>query len=113
MPVLENLETAQLWILGADDHDAPSAETERRLRKLQAQGKPVNIAVFPHTEHGIYEYEVTSEGERVDTRNPDGYFKMMCDFVKDDRTRRSYGNATIAPALHYSHPTAPIAIRSN
>lgn len=99
MPVLQNLDTPQLWILGADDHDAPSAETARRLGKLQAQGKPINIAVFPHTEHGIYEYEITPEGERVDTRNPDGYFKMMCDFVKNGRTRSAYGNVTVAPAL--------------
>jgi hypothetical protein len=95
MPVLNNLDTPQLWILGADDHDAPSAETVRRLRNLKAQGKPINIAVFPHTEHGIYEYEVTPAGERVDTRNPDGYFKMMCDFVKNGRTRSSYGDVTV------------------
>jgi hypothetical protein len=100
MPVLQNLDAPQLWILGADDHDAPSAETERRLRKLQAQGKSINIAVFPHAEHGIYEYELTSEGERVDTRNPDGYFKMMCDFVKAGKAQSSYGNVAVAPALH-------------
>jgi hypothetical protein len=98
MPVLRNLGTPQLWILGADDHDAPSAETERRLRQLQAHGKPITVAVFPHTEHGIYEYEVTSTGERVDTRNPDGYFKMMCDFIKSGKTQSAYGNVTVAPS---------------
>ena len=99
MPVLQNLDTPQLWILGADDHDAPSAGTERQLRKLQALGKSINLAVVPQTEHGIYEYEVTSEGERVDTRNPDGYFKMMCDFVKSGKTQSTYGDVTVAPAL--------------
>jgi pimeloyl-ACP methyl ester carboxylesterase len=81
MPVLRNLDTPQLWILAADDHDTPSAETERRLRALQANGKPITVAVFPHTEHGIYEYETTADGGRVDTRNPEGYFAMMRDFI--------------------------------
>lgn len=85
MPVLRNLDTPQLWILAADDHEAPSAETERRLRALRAQGKPISIAVFPNTEHGIYEYETRPDGTRVDTRNPDGYFRMMCDFILDGR----------------------------
>src|SRR3546814_13484512 len=31
MPVLRNLDTPQLWILGADDRDDPRAETLRRL----------------------------------------------------------------------------------
>ncbi len=45
MPILRNLETPQLWILGADDHESPSAETGRRLRKLLAEGKPITVAV--------------------------------------------------------------------
>src|SRR5581483_3839564 len=65
MPVLRNLGTPQLWILGADDHDAPSTETARRLRSLQTQGKPITLAMFPHTEHGIYEYEIGADGSRV------------------------------------------------
>ena len=96
MPVLRYLDTPQLWILGADDHDAPSAETERRLRALQARGKPITVAVFPHTEHGIYEYETTADGERVDTRNPEGYFAMMRDFVLHGRLDAGrYGTSTI------------------
>jgi pimeloyl-ACP methyl ester carboxylesterase len=96
MPVLRNLDTPQLWILAADDHDAPSAETERRLRALQAKGKPITVAVFPNTEHGIYEFETKPDGTRVDTRNPEGYFAMMRDFIMHGRldTRR-YGTSTI------------------
>ena len=96
MPVLRNLDTPQLWILAADDHDAPSAETERRLRALQAKGKPITVAVFPNTEHGIYEFETKPDGTRVDTRNPEGYFAMMRDFIMHGRldTRR-YGTGTI------------------
>lgn len=107
MPVLRNLDTPQLWILAADDHDAPSAETERRLRTLQAKGKPITIAVFPHTEHGIYEFETTADGERVDTRNPEGYFAMMRDFILHGRVEaRPYGTSTMyrpAAALPDTH----------
>lgn len=96
MPVLRNLDTEQLWILAADDHDAPSAETERRLRALQADGKPITVAMFPHTEHGIYEYETTEEGKRVDTRHAEGYFAMMRDFILHGALApHRYGDSTI------------------
>ena len=96
MPVLRNLDTPQLWILAADDHDAPSAETERRLSALQSEGKPITVAVFPNTEHGIYEFETKTSGSRVNTRNPEGYFAMMRDFILHRQldTRR-YGTSTI------------------
>jgi pimeloyl-ACP methyl ester carboxylesterase len=96
MPVLRNLDTPQLWILAAEDHDAPSAETERRLRALQATGKPITVAMFPRTEHGIYEFETRADGTRVDTRNAEGYFAMMRDYILHGRldTKR-YGTSTI------------------
>jgi pimeloyl-ACP methyl ester carboxylesterase len=53
MPVLRNLAKPQLWILGEDDIDAPSAETVRRLNMLRAAGRPITTVVFPHSEHGI------------------------------------------------------------
>jgi pimeloyl-ACP methyl ester carboxylesterase len=103
MPVLRNLDTPQLWILAADDHDTPSAETERRLRALQAKGKPITLAVFPQTEHGIYEYETKADGARVDTRNPEGYFAMMRDFILHGRLGdQRYGDSKI-----YSSPAVP------
>lgn len=96
MPVLRNLDTPQLWILGAEDEDAPSGETIERLRGLQKTGHPIALAVFPNAEHGIYEYETTADGERLDTRNPQGYFAMMRDFILHGRLgNRSYGTASI------------------
>ena len=95
MPVLRNLDVPQLWILGADDTDAPSAETERRLRALAAEGKPIVTAVFPHADHGIYEYETKADGTRVSTRNSDGYFSMMRDFIRTGRIDTHYGASVI------------------
>jgi uncharacterized protein len=98
MPVLRNLETPQLWILGADDIDAPSAETARRLKDLAAAGRPITTVVFPHAEHGIFEYETAPDGTRLSTRQPDGYFQMMRDFIIDGRIGASYGTARISKA---------------
>jgi pimeloyl-ACP methyl ester carboxylesterase len=95
MPVLRNLNVPQLWILAVDDTDAPSAETVHRLRALAAEGKRIVTAVFPHTDHGIYEYETKTDGTRMSTRHPDGYFAMMLDFIRTGRVRKSYGTSMI------------------
>jgi pimeloyl-ACP methyl ester carboxylesterase len=95
LPVLRNLRVPQLWILGADDIDAPSAETARRLAVLAANGAPITTAMFPDAEHGIYEYVTAADGTRLSTRQPDGYFRMMSDFIRDGRLQSSYGTATL------------------
>jgi uncharacterized protein len=91
MPVLRNLHIPQLWILGKDDIDAPSAETAARLKALAASGSPITAAIFPGAEHVMYEYEVAPDGTRLDTRQPEGYFRMMVDFIRDGRLHGSYG----------------------
>ncbi|HEY8011837.1 MAG TPA: alpha/beta hydrolase [Rudaea sp.] len=108
MPVLRNLDIPQLWILGGEDRDAPSAETARRLRELISRGKPITLAVFPHAEHGIYEFEMTPDGKRVDTRNSDGYFAMMRDLISNGKVSGAYGNSTIV-AAHAALPRSASA----
>ncbi len=95
MPVLQNLDTPQLWILGGEDADAPSAETVRRLRDLQQSGRPILLAAYPHAEHGIYEFETRPDGTRVDTRNSAGYFEMMRDYILHGKLHGSYGDAVL------------------
>jgi uncharacterized protein len=95
MPVLRNLEAPQLWILGEDDLDAPSAETARRLEALAREGRPIATALFPRAEHGIYEYETAPDGTRIPTRNPDGYFALLRDFIRDGRLEGPYGASVV------------------
>jgi dienelactone hydrolase len=95
MPTLRTVKSPQLWILGEDDLEAPSAPTASRLKALAAQGQPITLAVFPHAEHGIYEFETEPDGGRVDTRNADGYFAMMRDFARDGRLKGSYGASIV------------------
>ena len=95
MAVLRRLNTPQLWILGEDDLEAPSAETIRRLRALAVRGKRIEVAVFPRAEHGIFEYEVAADGTRLSTRNSDGYFAMMRDFILEGRLQPGYGTSIL------------------
>ena len=62
MPVLRRLDVPQLWILGADDIDAPVGETVRRLTSLMRDRRPIKLVVYPRAEHGLYEYEVDAAG---------------------------------------------------
>jgi uncharacterized protein len=94
-PTLRALKSPQLWILGEDDLEAPSAPTASRLKALAAEGRPITLAVFPHAEHGIYEFGTEPNGERVDTRNADGYFVMMRDFARDGRLKGPYGASIV------------------
>jgi uncharacterized protein len=96
MPTLRAVEVPQLWILGEDDLEAPSAETSRRIKTLIAEGKPITLALFPHAEHGMTEYEVASNGERLSTRYAPGYFAMMRDFARSGRLSGSYGSSVVA-----------------
>ena len=95
LPTLRAVKAQQLWILGEDDLEAPCAPTAHRLKELIAQGLPITLAIFPHAEHGIYEFETKPDGERDDTRNSDGYFAMMRDFARDGRLGGPYGSSVV------------------
>jgi pimeloyl-ACP methyl ester carboxylesterase len=96
MPALRASTTPQLWILGSDDLDAPSAETATRIKSFIATGKDYTLAVYPGAEHGMTEYELDAKGDRVSTRYAPGYFQMMTDFIRNGRIGGHYGNSAIA-----------------
>jgi hypothetical protein len=96
MPALRASTTPQLWVLGSDDLDAPSAETARRIKRLILEGKDFTLAVYPGAEHGLTQYELDSRGQRVSTRYAPGYFRMMADFIRNGGIGSRYGNAEIA-----------------
>lgn len=96
MPVLINLDVPQLWILGGQDRDAPPKETLRRLTTLRDAGRPITTAVFPNADHGMYEFETAADGERLSTRQPEGYLMLMADFVAGKALAPSYGGAVMS-----------------
>jgi uncharacterized protein len=95
MPVLRADKTPQLWILGGEDYEAPSAETRRRIKSLMAEGLPFTLAYYPSAEHGMTLFETGADGSRVSTRYVPGYFRMIRDFARDGRLHGSYGDAEL------------------
>jgi dienelactone hydrolase len=100
MPVLRASNTPQLWVLGSDDLEAPSAETGERIKSLIAAGRDYTLAIYPGAEHGMTEYVLDANGERSSTRFAPGYFRMMADFARYGRIREHFGFAVI------THPKA-------
>jgi hypothetical protein len=99
MPVLRNLDTPQLWVLGAEDRDAAPAETAARLADLARKGRPVTAAIFPGAEHGMSLFETAADGTRVSTRQPAGYFQMMRDFIYRRRIGSVSTYGAVAPPV--------------
>ena len=96
MPTLRAGTTPQLWILGGEDYDAPSAETSMRIKSLITDGKPFTLALYPKAEHGITLFEAGPGGERLSTRYAPGYFDMIRDFARDGRLSGTYGDAEVS-----------------
>jgi alpha-beta hydrolase superfamily lysophospholipase len=89
---LKKLSIPQLWTMAGADSLAPSAPTISRLQQLQARGLPIRIAVFPDTDHGIFNFDVGADGSRKRTRYAPGYFSLQLDWVKG-RLLPPYGRA--------------------
>src|ERR1700744_3241201 len=93
MPTLRSNTTPQLWILGGEDYEAPSAETSRRVESLIDAGLPYSLAMYPHAEHGMTMFEsAPGSGERLSTRFAPGYFAMIRDFARDGVLKGAYGD---------------------
>lgn len=96
MPTLRANHAPQLWILGGEDDEAPSAETRRRLNTLIGEGRPFTIAYYTHAEHGLTLFETGADGDRTSTRYVPGYFTMLRDFATDGRLHGRYGDAQLS-----------------
>jgi len=93
----------QLWILGGEDYEAPSAETRRRIESLIATGRPFTLAYYPAAEHGMTLFEMGTDGARVSTRYAPGYFRLIRDFARDGKLHGSYGDAEVTPSERYQN----------
>lgn len=89
---LRKLQAPLLWVLAGEDREAPIETTRAALLDLKAAGKPVDVYLFPQTDHGMWEYTIDAQGERQVTRITDGYLKLLGDWIKGD-VRGRYGRA--------------------
>lgn len=89
---LKRLDAPLLWVLAGEDREAPIETTRSALLGLAKAGKPVNVYLFPDTDHGMFEFKTDASGERQVTRITDGYLKLLGDWIKGD-ARGAYGRA--------------------
>jgi uncharacterized protein len=99
MPTLCADKVPQLWILGGEDYESPSAETSRRIKSLIGDGLPFTLAYYPGAEHGMTLFETGADGSRISTRYASGYFRMIRDFARDGQLHGSYGDAGLTTRL--------------
>lgn len=81
VPVLEKLEIPMLWIIAEKDREAPVKRTLQALSILKRKNAMLDTYVFPHADHGMYEFKELSDGSRVPLRIADGYFRLIVDWI--------------------------------
>jgi len=96
LPTLTALAVPQLWVLAGADREAPPEETVRRLRGLQEAGRPIDLAIFPATDHGIVE-TAEAGGRRVALRHAEGYFRLVLDWIHAGSLGGPHGQAELYP----------------
>lgn len=89
---LKKLDTPLLWVLAGEDREAPIETTRAALLGLAKAGKPIDVYLFPDTDHGMFEFTTAADGSRKVTRIADGYLKLLGDWIKGD-ARGVYGRA--------------------
>ncbi|HYR06857.1 MAG TPA: hypothetical protein VEQ60_03735, partial [Longimicrobium sp.] len=98
MAVLRTLDVPQLWVLGGSDEIMPPRLTLERLAQLRAEGKPIQVAVFPGADHQMLEFVVQPDGSRRYTRATDGAYRLLGDWMKGCLAP-PYGTATFDPPV--------------
>lgn len=96
MAVLRTLDVPQLWVLGGSDQVMPPRLTLERLARLRAEGKPVQVAVFPGADHQMLEFVPQPDGSRRYTRATDGVYRLLGDWMKGCLAP-PYGTSTLDP----------------
>ena len=101
---LRRLDAPLLWVLAGEDREAPIAQTRAALLGLAREGRPIDLWLFPGTDHGMVEYRIAPDGARVPTRITDGYLRLLGDWIRG-AVRGAYGRGEL---LHAGAP-APAA----
>jgi pimeloyl-ACP methyl ester carboxylesterase len=79
---LRRVNVPVLWVLAAEDREAPIETTRAALLQLKKAGKPIDVYLFPDTDHGMFEFVANPDGTRKITRITDGYLRLLGDWIK-------------------------------
>jgi pimeloyl-ACP methyl ester carboxylesterase len=89
---LQRVKVPVLWVLAGEDREAPIETTRAALLKLKKAGKPIDVYLFPDTDHGMMEFVTNADGSRKMTRITDGYLRLLGDWI-NGRVAGPYGRA--------------------
>jgi uncharacterized protein len=87
---LRRVSAPLLWMVAGDDTQGAGPETPEALLTLKSEGRPITVAWFANTEHGIHEFRVSKSGAREETRYARDYFRMELEFARRGRLRSLY-----------------------
>lgn len=76
-PIIETITPRQLWLLGGNDRQAPSAGTQVILRQMQQKRRNIAVIVFPRADHGLVETLNTADGMTM------AYYARLFDLTAD------------------------------
>ena len=82
-PVVAELANPSLWIFGDEDSSMPSADSVDKLEILQQRGRPIEVAVFPQTEHGILLFEGDDPFNRRTLGYAPGYLDLQVRWLRE------------------------------
>jgi len=89
---LRRVKVPVLWVLAGEDREAPIETTRAALMQLKKAGKPIDVYLFPNTDHGMLEFVTNADGSRKMTRITDGYLRLLGDWI-NGRVAGPYGRA--------------------
>lgn len=89
---LKRVNVPVLWVLAGEDREAPIETTRAALMQLKKAGKPIDVYLFPDTDHGMMEFVAQPDGSRKVTRITDGYLRLLGDWIKG-HVAGKYGRA--------------------
>lgn len=79
---LKRVNAPVLWVLAEQDREAPIETTRAALLQLKKSGKPIDVYLFPDTDHGMMDFVANPDGTRKITRITDGYLRLLGDWIK-------------------------------
>jgi len=94
---LQQLRIPQLWVFAGDDSVAPAQQSVKRLQHLRtslanSEACPIEIVVFPHSDHDIHTFTQDEQGRRTPMGLADGFLRLLGDWAKGT-ARENYGDA--------------------